>query len=363
MEYNISTRKKDKGWQVIVSYKDNGKWKQRSKQGFSTQREARLYGNDLVDEIRDKVSLKTPEEYKDITVEGFIDIFTQDKSAKVQTGTLNLIEFHLKKLKPIYKKKMSDVNYVDISNIVNDMQETLSPQSVKRYFETIKEFFQSAVRPYRINHENITEDISLNIQYDKTVKALGQEELSSLVKSMKGNIETDRDYMYYVMTSIAGYTGLRIGEVLGLTYSDIDLKNNKIKINKQFNLKNDGTYGLKKTKTISSNRELYFPNILKNIIVQFYSDIPLSTEGRLFYRINSMANISTQIADVYRSLGYDMTFHALRHSYATIMLSQGVDIKTVAALLGDTVNTIMNTYIHYTDEMRENAKHQIENIF
>ncbi|WML35385.1 Arm DNA-binding domain-containing protein [Clostridium sp. OS1-26] len=39
MDYNITWRKKDKGWQCIISYKDStGKWKQKSKQGFKTQK-------------------------------------------------------------------------------------------------------------------------------------------------------------------------------------------------------------------------------------------------------------------------------------------------------------------------------------
>ena len=42
--YSISTRQKDKGWQVIVSYKDRyGKWRQKSKQGFATKRQAKNY--------------------------------------------------------------------------------------------------------------------------------------------------------------------------------------------------------------------------------------------------------------------------------------------------------------------------------
>ncbi|MDU7714688.1 MAG: Arm DNA-binding domain-containing protein, partial [Clostridium butyricum] len=42
MEYNVTYRQKDKGWQFIISYKDyNGKWRQKSKQGFKTKKEAK----------------------------------------------------------------------------------------------------------------------------------------------------------------------------------------------------------------------------------------------------------------------------------------------------------------------------------
>ena len=55
--------------------------------------------------------------------------------------------------------------------------------------------------------------------------------------------------------------------------------------------------------------------------------------------------------------------HSLRHTYATRLLSHGVDIKTVSALLGDTVATVINNYVHYTDDMRKQASSMINNIF
>ena len=55
--------------------------------------------------------------------------------------------------------------------------------------------------------------------------------------------------------------------------------------------------------------------------------------------------------------------HCLRHTYATHLLAKGMDIRTVAALLGDNVKTVINTYIHYSDDMRTAAANDIEKIF
>ena len=55
----------------------------------------------------------------------------------------------------------------------------------------------------------------------------------------------------------------------------------------------------------------------------------------------------------------DVTFHALRHTYATTLIAHGVDIKTVASLLGDRMETAMNTYVHFTDEMRKSAAQDV----
>ena len=49
MQYNMTIRRKNKGYQVIVSFKDGRKWRQKSKQGFGTKRDAKMYGLKIVE--------------------------------------------------------------------------------------------------------------------------------------------------------------------------------------------------------------------------------------------------------------------------------------------------------------------------
>jgi len=56
-------------------------------------------------------------------------------------------------------------------------------------------------------------------------------------------------------------------------------------------------------------------------------------------------------------------FHDLRHSFATLSLEQGMDIKTVSHMLGHTdAGFTMNTYMHVTDSMQENVANAMENL-
>ena len=56
-------------------------------------------------------------------------------------------------------------------------------------------------------------------------------------------------------------------------------------------------------------------------------------------------------------------FHDLRHSFATLFLEQGMDIKTVSHMLGHTdAGFTMNTYMHVTDSMQENVANTMENL-
>ena len=94
----------------------------------------------------------------------------------------------------------------------------------------------------------------------------------------------------------------------------------------------------------------------------FYTILQLISDNRLFHwvRINTASLLfSTHI----KKAGYDITIHELRHTYATILISNGVDFKTAAKLLGHDVEQTMKVYSHVTSDMLENAKNIIENIF
>ena len=77
MQYNISVRKKDSGYQIIVSYKDGYRWRQKSKQGFRTQREAKEYGHVILKELDKTVLLTKDTELKDLTFKEFADMFLE----------------------------------------------------------------------------------------------------------------------------------------------------------------------------------------------------------------------------------------------------------------------------------------------
>ena len=76
MQYNMTVRKKDGNYQIIVSYKNGIKWKQKSKQGFATQRDAKLYGQEIVDNLKKTITNPLDDSLKDITLIEFYKIYT-----------------------------------------------------------------------------------------------------------------------------------------------------------------------------------------------------------------------------------------------------------------------------------------------
>lgn len=85
MEYNFTIREKDKGYQIIVSYKDNfGKWRQKSKQGFPTKGAAKKAGDELLQQVKKTAGLTTDAGMKDITLGQFLEVLI----LSVQTATV-----------------------------------------------------------------------------------------------------------------------------------------------------------------------------------------------------------------------------------------------------------------------------------
>ena len=69
------------------------------------------------------------------------------------------------------------------------------------------------------------------------------------------------------------------------------------------------------------------------------------------------------MSKIYKKLGYEITIHDLRHTYATHLIANGLDFKTVAQLMGHDVQETIKTYSHVTDDMIKKAANVIEKIF
>ena len=61
-------------------------------------------------------------------------------------------------------------------------------------------------------------------------------------------------------------------------------------------------------------------------------------------------------------MGYDISIHELRHTYTTNLIANGIDFKTAAMLIGDTVDMVMKVYSHVNKDMMNKARDIINNF-
>lgn len=190
---------------------------------------------------------------------------------------------------------------------------------------------------------------------------ISYEDYQELIKKLK-NRNTFRYDAYAVAIQIGYYTGLRISEVLALEKSDIDFDKNIIDVNKKLNYK-----GLKESqynvthemKSKKSKAIIPLPEQLKDILEYWYSINPydkvVCNEKGEYINPTSLGNAVRTIA---KHMGIDFHFHLLRHTYATTLVFNNVDIKIAQELMRhSSSDTTLSLYTH----VREKSKIDIVN--
>ena len=358
LEYKVSYRKKDKGIQCIIAYKDGDRWKQKTKQGFKTQKEYKTWIDNTLDDLKDAV--KVPIDYRGLTFGEFKDMFLQDKKREYSQNSIEICKRAYKKFEKIKDIPLTEISYIHLKPCFDAMiEEGLKEITIKNYFANMKTTFNHAIENYEILKEN-----PINIKQYKfpivenkeiKVKALTESELEVLLSKLDG-----RDYFISIL---AGKCGMRLGEIMGLIDDgSIDLDNGLIHIKRQW--KKVGAnykYDLGSLKTNNSYRKVPIP---ANHISEFRKYVQTCVKdmnNRIF--IDKMtASASVRLSKKFKRLGFDISIHDLRHTYVTILLKNGFDFKTISELIGDTVEMVIKTYSHFTTDMFESAQDRINKI-
>lgn len=350
MKYTFSTRnrgtRQKPAWQLIISYEQDGEWKQKSKGGFSSKAEA--MSETAKKNLISKINVTTDKDLLNLTVGEFLEIYVQDRHISYNTYSNYVSIFKILK---IYNKKIINVTYSDLRHGIGNSDGSDKSKNLK--VAVVRSLFRYAQKNYKIISENPAENLKkIKIRKKDSLNVLTEFELQSLLSRARNELK----FSDYLQIAICAKTGIRAGEMLGLTNDCIDLENHEITINKQMGLEKGGRT-LTTCKTHNSYRTIPIPPSLVKDIKLYKKLYPAQIDNRLFLR-KSARKVS---AIVKKYTGHGI--HCLRHTYATRLLASGTDIKTVAALLGDTVATVINTYVSYTDDMREKAKNDIQRLF
>jgi integrase len=353
MEYNFTYREKDKGFQVILSYKDNvGRWKQKSKQGFKTKREAKNAGDKLLEEVKANAPVYIDNSTANITFGEFAAIFLNDTRRSIAYNTILGYQHALKAFSELKDMRLVDITHSDILSIFNSLP--VKANTANLYLVKLKTIFKRAVSPYELITKDPTAGIQpLKIKGQRKINALSKERLEAILARLK-----TKNYTLYTACCIAAFAGLRVGEIAALKWSDIDFNAGTLKVERQMVATNKNVMALQELKSNNSYRTVPIPLRLQTILAEYKNKYPRHISDMVFW--NATYHSIKRVSQYTKG---DISIHDFRHTYATTLLSSGFDIKTVAALLGDTVETVLKAYVHYTDEMRENAQKRLSNFF
>ena len=161
-------------------------------------------------------------------------------------------------------------------------------------------------------------------------------------------------------------TGLRRCELLALLWTDLDVDNRTISVTKQVNRIN-GKLVVSQPKTQNSIRTLAIPQQAVDLLVAEHQKHPSnpylfpSPKTGTMFDPDSFRHTHDKIL---KTIGAEhIRFHDLRHTFATLSLKSGVDVKTLSGALGHySAGFTLSTYTHATAEMKRDAAETIGNI-
>ncbi len=362
LDYNITYREKNNGIQIILSYKnDLGKWKQKSKQGFPNTRDgkklAKIQADKMLQELKTTISLNTNTSFKDITFKNFVTLHKEHLKLNSAINTLTNYNSALNYFKDIEDMDITKIKSIHIQKCVDLMVSAgLKTQTIKTYLQKINVFFKAAISHYSLMSKSPIKNIKYKNDKTTTVKkALNSIEEKELLSKIKNK-------QYYIISLIAVKCGLRIGEILGLTWNDIDFKNREIIVNKQWKQIEEKKFDFGTVKSKNSNRSVPMPKSVSDYLNNYKKDNPIQINGRILKYKNTVST-GSNLHREYLRLGFDISIHELRHTYATNLIANGIDFKTAAKFLGHSVEMTMAIYSHVNDEMIKRATNIIDKYF
>lgn len=378
---NKKSTKNAKGSGTIRKRSD-GRWEGRYTIGHDPmtgkQKQKSVYGK-TQQEVRQKLSHISVEIDEGIYVEptamkvgAWLDIWLKEYTGNVKPATYSVYEEHVRvHIKPyVGEVKLTRLAPHMVQAMYNSLlnDRHLSPKSVHNIHGAFhKAMEQAKVLGYL--RTNPLDAVVIPRVEKKQISTVTDDALTDFLQAIKGD-------PYELVLFVTAFTGMRQGEILGLTWDCVDFEKGIILINKQHNrvkgipghhfstLKNEKTRvltaasdvmeALRKQKKLQEQWVAAAGELWDNS-----DNLVFTTEtGRYINNKTLYANFKR----VMKKIGLEnVSFHALRHTYAVNSLRAGDDIKTVQENLGHaTAGFTLSTYAHSTPGMKQESAKRME---
>lgn len=371
-------------WKVAISlgYKD-GKKQIVRKQGFKTKKEAEAYANEILNQKNKGFTAPTNQSstlFKDFILKWFNEYKSLTISINTRNDYTSRINTHIIPMLGEYKLK--DINTSIMQDFYNKLirEKNMKPVSAKKVFDIVNGCLKYA-KKLKLIYELPTDIEKQKIEKPKVIYWT-KEEVDYYLEQIKN------DYLF-IPVFIDILTGMRIGELCGLRFKDIDFESGSLRICNQVvqDKKNKQVILTSILKTSTSYRTIYIPNFLVQFLKNLkesnnYSDNDFVVQSRNG-GMSTPRNISMNFTKSIRKYKFStdemlqknkdvsnymqlkqITFHGLRHTHATLLILNGENVKVVSDRLGHKDITVtLNTYTHVMDKMKINTASLLDNMF
>lgn len=319
----------------------------------------------------------------DMTVDQWFQFWHDDLISDLAPNTRrNYSERYKINIQPVIgKMKMSDVKPMHCKAVLNRMEATYAGGTIKQAYITMGTLFRAAVM-----NDIIRKHPMDGVRYSKTVRAVDDIKYLTVEEEQKF-LQAAKKSHNYRQYALLLETGLRTGEMIGLTWDSVDWKKRTLTINKTLEYRHKLRYWrAEPPKTAHSYRTIPLTDRAYQILKECYDERETRKEAEslsqvleytdrrtgetrclvmrdlifINYRTGKPAKNSSYDTHLYKLCDEAgirrFCMHALRHTYATRAIESGMQPKVLQQLLGHaSIKTTMDRYVHVTDDSLTNA--------
>lgn len=334
-------------WYYSVFYKDiYGNSKRKVKRGFTKKKDAKIAESDFIQKVKF----------------GYSDNKTFDEIFHARLKSVQLSERSIEKRTTEYNTYIKkQFGFREIGKITTDQCKQLR-DALMNDFDISLSYARSvwagfkAVFKYAGKYYKLTIDPTSPVEPIPRVKPkpiyITREDFDTKVENMPS--ETSRN-----LAKLLFYSGLRVGEAMALTWNDFDSKKHELNINKTLNLNKGKIQETAKTDT--SMGTVPIPMLLNSLLCDVYEhekDIynHFTDEYYIFGGIRPISY--STFTQHFKKAFPDNKIHTLRHSYASYLINNGVDMYLLMKLMRHSnINETIGTYSHlYPDKTHDAIK-------
>lgn len=264
-------------------------------------------------------------------------------------GDIKLNRLTSRELQKLYKDLLENGRLREVQKEKNP---GLSNSTVRGIHMMLHNALDRAVKE-RLILRNPTEDCIIPKLEKKEMKILHPEDMKAYLTAAERRGVLPMFYLELV-------SGVRKGELVALLWDDLDMERRTISVSKQALSRPGGEIVVNRPKTENSIRAVSIPQEAVDLLVEEHKKhpdnlymFPSPKTGGMYYP-DSVVNLHKKLL---QDAGLEhIRFHDLRHTFATMALQNGVDVKTVSAMLGHyDAGFTLRTYTHATRQMQEQA--------
>ena len=284
-------------------------------------------------------------------------------------GYRHIIDHYL--IPALGRIRLSQLRPQHISNYCSDaVRRGLSNRTVLHHFRLLHKALKDSMKLGLIG-VNPCDGIDAPEPVDKEMKILSPDDVSKFFAEAR-EAPWPCYYLFYTML----FTGLRRSEALGLTWGHLDLDLCALKVRQTLHRLSEGKYVIQPPKTRKGRRQIDLSPSVALLLREYRGEVenqrlllgePLTDKDFVFAHPDGTpldpSTVTHIFARIVRKVGLELRLHDLRHSFASVMLAAGVDVKVISQSLGHAnIGITLDTYAHLLPGMGKAAAERFDKL-